>query len=734
MSNFLRLSLCLLCFGLSTGAFSSNEPTQTPAVEQSVTQDPLTANLISENGTIQPGHSFWVAVQMHADDHWHAYWKNPGDAGMPPVIDWNLPEGFTVVQTLWPSPKRFNVASSVGFGYEGDFALLVEILPPASAKEGTVDIAGQVRWVVCSDATCLPGESDITLSMLVSSTEPVAVAAQSDKFKQLWSKIPQKHEGIVAKRTDNLLEISFPHTDEETQKIESVEFFSEKHKTINDTVPPLFEPSAENPGQYTVVLEEIASEQLLKGILVLHTSSGDKAYTVDLSVNNVGDDIAVALSDHEKSNTSEHVQQQSVHHDFDFKGGVVLAIIFAFIGGMLLNLMPCVLPVISFKILSFIKLSGESRKLIFKHGLAFSGGVLASFWVLASMLLVLQAYGRSAGWGFQLQEPLFVAILAAFIFVFGLSLFGMFELGTSIMAKAGAVQGKPASGRELLGSFLSGVLATAVATPCTGPFLGSAVGFAVTLPPLQAMLIFTSLALGMSLPYLALAAFPSLLRFLPKPGPWMETFKQLMGFLMIASVIWLVWVFGAQSGSFAVTLLLAGFFFMAIACWIYGRWATPVCKKRTRAIGTAFALAFFVMGSYVVVQASSSWAQAMGGHSLAHNASDTWEEFSPKRVAELQKQGIPVFIDFTAKWCLICQANHLVLSKDDVSQKFKEKGIVRMKADWTKRDEVIAEQLRKFGRNSVPLYVLYNGDEHSQPQILPQILTPDIVVGALEGL
>ncbi|MEI8365046.1 MAG: protein-disulfide reductase DsbD domain-containing protein [Parachlamydiaceae bacterium] len=748
MTKFLKLCLCLLCLGvasLAQGGESSHlaSSIEQPAVMQSANHDPVTVQILSENTTVQAGYPFWIAIQLHIDKNWHAYWKNPGDAGMPPVINWDLPQGFSIGQTLWPSPKRFAVASTVGFGYEDELVLLVEIIPPSSLNGASVNLKGDVRWVVCSDETCLPGESTLSLALPVGSETPIVNTLESGVFFQARSKVPQKHVAISVQRKHNLLELVFDKGPEASFTVTAAEFFPEDRVSINYKNPPLLETSEVSSNQYLVILEEAAKKESVKGVLVLQTSVGVKAYDVDVPVNGAAADEQVAsgrpIDTHHQTATMGLGAEVPVASEFDFQGGVLLAIALAFVGGMLLNLMPCVLPVISFKVLSFIKLAKESRSLIFKHGIAFSAGVLVSFWVLASLLLALQAYGRSVGWGFQLQEPLFVAILAAFIFVFGLSLFGIFELGTSIMSKAGEMQGKPRNSRELLGSFLSGILATAVATPCTGPFLGSAVGFAVTLPAYQAMLIFTSLGLGMSFPYLALAAFPSLLRFMPKPGPWMVTFKELMGFLMIASVLWLVWVFGAQTGSFSLSLLLVGFFFLSVACWIYGRWATPVCKKMTRRLGTLSALVFFAIGSYTIVASSSSWAQAMGGMMTASHANnsevaDAWVEFSPEKVAALREKGVPVFIDFTAKWCLICQANHLVLSTDEVSKKFTNAGVVRMKADWTKQDEVIAGALRKYGRNSVPLYVFLDGSPDSKPKILPQVLTPEIVLGALEGV
>lgn len=407
--------------------------------------------------------------------------------------------------------------------------------------------------------------------------------------------------------------------------------------------------------------------------------------------------------------------------------GIGMALSLALLGGLILNLMPCVLPVISFKILSFVKMAGQSRSLTFKHGMAFSLGVLVSFWILAAFLLVLKAYGHSVGWGFQLQEPLFVALLAAVILVFGLSLFGVFEAGTFVTSLAGKAQGNQIAKEEMLaGSFLSGMLATAVATPCTGPFLGSAVGFATTVSAPAAMLIFTFLGIGMAFPYLLLSAYPNLMRFLPKPGDWMVTFKEIMGFVMVATVLWLVWVFSAQTNSLSVMLLLAGFFCLTIGCWVYGKWGCPTLSRMKRYFGVLLALACFAMGGAIIVNASK-------GQETTYEASHSdWEAFSPKRLAELRQQGTPVFIDFTAKWCLICQANHMVLSSKSVDAKLKEKGVVKMKADWTKRDAVITKELEKHGRNGVPLYLLYG--RTAEPVILPQVLTPDIVMEELNKL
>lgn len=740
----LWLSLCLLISPLVGTCISANEAPPAVAVETSAFTDPVKSSFLNEDTSIQPGRPFFVAIELKMENNWYAYWKNPGEAGMPPEVSWNLPEGFKAGPLIWPMPKRFSSDKGTKFGYAGNLTFLTRITPPKSYPKQEAAITADVRWVVCSDSSCLPGSNQMTLSLPVKADPPEKATEYLELFSRTRSLVPKKYDAVTAKRNKDEIEIAFYDSPEKDRRINKVEFFPEQKKVIDLAAPTLLEQSSDEANFYTLIVKELSTQTDLKGVLVLHTSIGPEAYEIDTRIVSNPDDSAVVSmastigADNAYSLQNGDHDSMAQQNSHEFEGGVMLAIALAFIGGMILNLMPCVLPVISFKILGFIKMAGQSRKRIFQQGAAFSLGVLCSFWTLAALLLVLQAYGRSVGWGFQLQEPLFVGVLAAFLFIFGLSLFGVFELGTSIMSAAGDAQQKTDTRNQLLSSFFSGILATAVATPCTGPFLGSAVGFAVTLPPLQAMLIFTSLGLGMSFPYLMLAAFPSLLRLMPKPGPWMVTFKELMGFLMMASVVWLIWVFGAQTGSFAVSLLLAGLFLFSIACWIYGRWATPLYKKLTRRISTLAAVLFLTMGGYMLVMSTSPWAEAMGGGSkttrVDSDIADAWEEFSPERVAELRQQGIPVFIDFTAKWCLICQANHATLSTNEVSSKFKELGVVKMKADWTKQDEVIAAELRKFGRNSVPLYILYDSDPKSSPQILPQVLTPGVVLESLDSL
>lgn len=694
-TNFLFLLLALCLFFSNLTLFAD--------------EDPLRVALISEEQSVQPGRPFWVALRLQIDDHWHAYWKNPGDSGMPTAVEWELPAGVTAGAIQWPYPQRFDLDSLIGYGYEGETWLLVEMTPTAAFKD--ITLKAHVRSLVCSDSACLPIESDLELQLPVAKEAPVPRKEWAAAFEQARAKIPHSRWSVKAERSGSLIQLTL----NTNLDIQQALFFPDSPQGLDPRAEPVL---SHQDGRTVIALkgEEGVQPEQLKGVLLLTHAGGQEAVAVDASY--AGDKLIAFADEHPVKLPMEKNESE----------GFAIVLLLAFIGGMILNLMPCVLPVVSFKILSFVKMAGQCRAKTLQHGIAFSAGVVVSFWVLAGLLLLLQAYGHSVGWGFQLQEPLFIALLAALLLVFGLSLFGIFEIGTGLMGMASDAQQRTSG---LLGSFFSGVLATTVATPCTGPFLGTAVGFAVSLPAVFALAIFTAIGTGMAAPYLALTAYPTLLRFLPKPGAWMITFKELMGFLMFGTVLWLTWVFGAQTSSLGLFMLLGSFFFISLACWIYGKWGGAITKtKMVRRIGMFGALICLAVAGYAIVEASHT----EGVQHEAVATSEGWEPYSAERVAELQKQGVPVFVDFTAKWCLICQANHLILSVDEVQAAFNQKGVVRMKADWTKADPAITMALKEYGRNSVPLYLLYGTDSSQMPQILPQVLTPEIVLRELQAI
>lgn len=689
--------------------------------------------LIQEKETIQPGQPFWVALHFEIEKDWHIYWKNPGDIGMPLKIDWQLPSGFQAAPLEWPYPEKFTAADMVGFGYSGDVVLLSLITPPKNLEAGSDHkIGAQMEWLVCSALMCQPGSASTELTIKVDDDEP-KLSKDAALFEKGRKGLPLSDVEITVNRNDGILQLQLPKFKD---PVTQATFFPEEQEIVDMEVSPSIN---ELKDFYVISLkekEEGTSLQLLKGVLVLELGDSKQIEAIEVNSPIQTDAIALVtlaeLPAHMTKGGGKKAQLDLSKKSFDFEGGVGMALLFAFLGGLILNLMPCVLPVISLKIMSFVKMAGEKRALVFQHGLWFSLGVLISFWVLAAGILLLRAYGQAVGWGFQLQEPIFVVILASLLFVFALSLFGVFEWGLIFASWAGQTQVETAqkSSGSFASSFFSGVLATAVATPCTGPFLGSAVGFALTLPAWQALLIFTSLGLGMCFPYLLLAAFPSFLKFIPKPGAWMETFKQLMGFVLLATVLWLMWVFSAQTNSFSVICLVAGFLCFAFGAWIYGRGGGPAVSKTKRILAYVSVVACFVIGFQAILLPRPSWSEMEVHGSKGKWAG--WETFSPQRVAELRAQGVPVLIDFTARWCLICQTNHMVLASDEVDQKMNQLGVVKMVADWTKNDPVITEELSKFGRNSVPLYVLYGPEQEQDPVILPQLLTPDVVAGYLD--
>lgn len=716
---------------------------------QGAVSDPVSVELLHENTSVKPGHPFWVAIHIKMEDKWHCYWKNPGDIGMPIAIDWSLPEGFEASIVEWPVPKRFDHDSIVGYGYEDEVILLSKITPPAQGINlPAVRLGASLSWLACSESECLPGSADVALDVPVHNAPPKTHEAWGPLIAKARENLPKSDwTEITAKRNADLLEIALkaPACLGEASR---VLFFPETQNHIDDHIEATVTYTNNLAGLYVVGLKENEAQKskldTIKGILVLQGGVDDQilhAIKVDLPISDSVGGVSPLDSSELAENDAFSGPTQSIapHPDAQLNEGILFYMASAFLGGLILNLMPCVLPVISLKIMSFVNMSGKDRSKTFKHGLAFSLGVLISFWFLAAILLALQLYGHAVGWGFQMQDPKFIAVFAIIMLVFSLSMFGVLEVGTLFASWAGQGEAKAKEGSDTLyNSFFSGVFATAVATPCTGPFLGPAVAFAVLQPPYWALLVFTALGIGMASPYLLLSAFPEWLKFIPRPGNWMITFKECAGFMMMACVIWLLWVFSDQTSSSASFLLLAGLFAISFGCWIYGKWASPIRVKRVRMTGLVIGLIFFIIGGKIAFYASTleaplqkegSFDQASAGSSV-----NSWEPFNEARLHALQLQGIPVIIDFTARWCLICQANHFILATDSVENKMRDLGVVKMKADWTRYDPAITNELRKHGRNSVPLYLLYPGKPGVMPEVLPQVLTPDTVIKYLDEL
>jgi thiol:disulfide interchange protein len=402
-------------------------------------------------------------------------------------------------------------------------------------------------------------------------------------------------------------------------------------------------------------------------------------------------------------------------------GAIVRVAALALLGGLLLNLMPCVFPVLFIKGLALVQSSTEDRRRMRTHGLVYALGILVSFWAVVAVLLLLRAGGRQLGWGFQFQSPIFVALMAMLLFFLGLSLAGQFEIGLSLTSAGGNL----AKRSGFAGSFFTGVLAMVVATPCTAPFMGVAIGFALAQPAIVTFIIFTAVALGLALPYILLAFNPAWTRLLPRPGAWMEVLKQATAVPVFGTVIWLVWVFTQSAGGNALIGLLAALLLLAVAGWILGRWPA-------RRVPFVFAMAVVAIAVALPVYAAVSLSATRAS---VTSTGLQWEPFTPAGLDKYRAQGKPVFIDFTASWCLSCQVNErVVLNRTDVQKRLKESGVVLMRADWTQRDEVIAQTLAQLGRSGVPTYALYPASASQPPRLLPEVLTPGIIFDALDGL
>lgn len=677
---------------------------------QVVRTDYVESEIISEVQSIQPGTPLWLALRLKMDEHWHTYWLNAGDAGIQTKIKWTLPNGFTASEIHWPYPQKIYLDDLANFGYEGEVFLLTKIIPPNEINFTEVRISAEASWLVCK-IECLPGEAEYSLTLPVKNETPKPFQKWQQDFADTRFNLPLKNSDWKITSTKNESGISiFIKSPDQSTIVDNIEFFPYEGSIYQNAVDQKFSKTSDG---YSLTIPfddfKVSDPDSLEGILV--SSYGWRGEGSEKAL-----EVIIPFGE---PNIPGQKNDSTIW----------LALIFAFIGGMILNLMPCVLPVLSIKIMGFVQQSGQDKKKILNHGLMFTLGVLISFWILAGVLLGLRAGGEELGWGFQLQSPAFIIVLSVFLFLFALNLFGVFEIGTSLMSMGLKSSNKSGT----FGAFMSGVTATVVATPCTAPFMGTALGFAIVQPPIVTMIIFTSLALGMAFPYLLLSIFPAWLKYLPKPGAWMETLKQFMGFPLVATVIWLVWVLGLQTGSDGVAALLITLLLASLGVWIYGKWGTFNNKNSVKILSRIVTVVLIIAGLFFGINITASSFNK--DNTIINNTSGVqWEKFSQARVDELRAEGRPIFIDFTAAWCLTCQVNERVaINKTEVIAKLKEKNVAALKADWTSRDDEITKALAKFGRNSVPLYVIY-AENLSEPLILPEVLTTGIVLEALEKI
>jgi thiol:disulfide interchange protein DsbD len=726
-----------------------------------VSQPHVTAELIPEVTTVDPGQPFEVALHLHSDPGWHTYWINPGDAGLATTITWTLPPGFTAGPIQWPTPEKHNMGPLVTYGYAGDVYLLTTITPPKSGLPRHFDVKAHTTWLVCKEE-CIPGKADLTVTLDSGSLNLRLPVDNSDFFNEAKARLPVENTvwNVNAFYEGTKLEVDLYLIKPDAKVGSTVTgyFFPEQPNVLatKENGSQLdylskggsfgtdfdLQQNGEKPGEMSGVL--VSDSPFVGNSKAIYLSTfhvdptrpSNSTVPGDPSLSGTppppGRDLSPSAATSEGGADGGHRPPLQTAPPLGTAAATLLAVLgFAFLGGLILNLMPCVLPVLSLKVFSLMKHAGDNPKAAWIQGAAFTAGVVVSFWALAGVLLFLQAAGSHLGWGFQMQSPGFVLALIFLFFLLGLNLLGVFELGTSLVGLDARAAGRF---HGTVSSFLNGALATVAATPCTAPFMGSSVGFAAQQPPFIALLVFTFLALGMASPYLLLTLFPGALRFVPKPGAWMEAFRQFMGFLLMATVIFLIYVFGALVGEKQVPDLLAALLLASVAAWIYGRWGVPMRSGLTRLTACVLALAILVYaldwGATLAKATPPPVVSNVGGQ-----GSDGWQPWSPQAVHAALAQGRPVFVDFTAAWCLSCKVNERVaLDTDAVKQAFTEKNVALFQADWTHPNTDIANELQKYNRDGVPLYLLYSPKNEDAPQVLPEVLTPGIVLEAVGNL
>jgi len=693
----------ILILGIVTSSVSySSDKANTEQVQ---------AQLVASVTAVEPGAEILLGVNQKIIPHWHTYWVNPGDSGNATTIDWRLPEGAIAGDIIWPIPQRFSMGPITNYAYENDVTLLTKIKFPEDIEVGkTISISAVVDWLVCAEE-CIPQQVQLSLEL------PIVAAGES---------VGNAHPFI----TDALSRL--PVTS--TWKVTATEILNatnEKELKLTIDIPQSQISSIQDIWFYPYDwgrIQQSAIQQRtdLADAVELRIKTGDAAYKLRDSVSGVlvvkektedGEIIARGFDINPQlvlSNTKSKTEN-SAEESTSFVGAILLA----FIGGIILNLMPCVFPVLSIKALSLVSHAAHSPRQLWLQGVVYTLGVIASFLLLALLLIILKAGGAQIGWGFQFQSPVFVLVVAYLVFAVGLSLSGVFFLGGSAIGVGTSLTTKPGYS----GSFFTGVLATIVATPCTAPFMAAALGYALTQPAIQLIIIFISLALGLALPYLLLTCWPGLHRHLPQPGVWMERLKQFLAFPMYATAIWLVWVLIQQTGVDAIIYAAGGMLLIALAAWIYDSSQTAGNKKRIAGLITALAIILLVL---VTGYRAVSQSQHVN---KPEKQSEHGQTFSNQTLQTLLQENKPVFVNFTASWCISCLVNERVaLSDVAVVKHFQDSNITYLKGDWTNRDQEITDFLKKFNRSGVPLYVFYPANQSDRPVVLPQILTPDLVI------
>lgn len=666
--------------------------------------------LVAETTAFAPGETLWVALRMDHEPGWHSYWLNPGDAGKPTEIVWeSLPQGVETGDFVWPSPERFDLPGDlVDFGFTGEVYHLMPVSVPATYDADTLTLNGQARWLECEEI-CIPASAELSLSLPVTEAgSPPADTRWSAGFAATRAEQPREDVTIdsMFSVVDGRIILLVQATEPLFEGLDELRFIPSQHRVFNYLDAPAIDyqlSSLQLSQAHHPRLAENLPEQVQGLLLLTHEDGSEQQYAINARPEQV--DLAALGGDFPMFGQSGEAP------------GLLLVFLFAMTGGLILNLMPCVFPVLSLKVISLVEGSQSKRSEQQLHGLAYTGGVVLAFLLLALALLLVQAGGRAVGWGFHLQAPWFVTGLVLLFLFMGLSLSGWLHIGTRIMGMGSDLTLK--AGYK--GSFFTGVLASVVASPCTAPFMGAALGYALTQHAAVTLTIFAALGLGMALPFLLISFIPAFSRLLPRPGKWMVTFKQLMAIPLYLTSLWLLWVLSHQvsgAGLGLVVVMALVLATLAIAGQRLRHWQTPL--RAATAVAVLLTLGLML----------SPWMDTQVGESGGDGLS---EAYSDARLAELREAGQPVFVNMTAAWCITCLVNERVtLSSDAVHEALAAHDVAYLKGDWTNNDPAITQVLKRYNTSGVPLYLMYPADPDAPASILPQILTDNLMISAIE--
>jgi len=708
----------------------------------------MNLTLLVDRRDVAPGSVLRAAVRFEVEDKWHAYHgPNTGSIGLPTEVTWKLPAGYTHTEPIWPAPVRYNEPNGdISYVHDGEFFLDVEIQIPADAKVGALlPLGAEVDYQVCNDK-CVRGSADLKLELPVVAKASPALSLWSRPFERARAMRPlSTFEGNPATvelsnrplnpGTQSVLVIAIEGNEElkAPQGERPVIVFEKRAGVEVETLEtrPFHERGLRVIARVSVDQDAEASDSPLNGILQFDRQQGTGWEPFALAVQLpllIADAESVATVNSELFDGVDIVSivevseptQKELKRPLNATIPIWQALFYALLGGLILNIMPCVLPVLSLKALALVEEANESPRTIRAFVGMYVLGVVASFWVLAGVVIILKLSGEYVGWGFQFQEPGYVLAMTGVIFAFSLSLFGVFEI-PGLTVRGGSKGG-------LRGSFIHGVLTTALSTPCSAPLLGSALAFALLQPPLIILATFTLVGIGLALPIAVLTLAPHARRFIPRPGAWMDTFKHIIAFLLVGTAIWLLSVLNAQLTVKAMTTVFILLGLIAVASWILGHWLTPLAS-RPKKILAMLAAALVVGGG--ISRLSLATVDDNPGEDISSELID-WQHFEGQKTLELADEGYTVFIDFTADWCSTCMTNETVaIETEAVAALIKTNRVIAVKADLTRKDSETSKWVEYFGRQAIPLYVILPANRPNEPLLLPELITSGDLLEAL---